>query len=175
MVIKYCREAIPMSDPRVEKLSHTLIHYSVAIHPGDTIAILGDTSGLPLIEETYKAALLAGGHPVVVLNSDAIVGADGSLANFFLQHANDEQLKWISPVERWVVEESKVRITIRSSSNTRRNSSVDPKRISAHNGSRSQLSKIRFARAASGEQRLSLVQFPSEAYAPEAALSLGEF
>src|SRR5262249_30993629 len=162
-------------DPRIEKLAHTLIRYSVAIQPGDTIAILGDTSGLALIEETYKAALVAGGHPVIILNSDAIIGADGPLANFFLHHASDEQINWISPVERWVVEESKVRITVRSSSNTRRNSSVDPKRVSAFNTSRAELSKIRFARAASGEQRWSLVQFPTEAHAQEADMSLEEF
>src|SRR5262249_35719587 len=108
-------------------------------------------------------------------NSEAIIGADGPLANFFLHHAIDEQLKWISPVERWVVEESKVRITIRSSSNTRRNSSVEPKRVSAFNASRPELSRLRLRCSASGEQRWSLVMFPTEAHAQEADMSLVEF
>src|SRR5437667_6220820 len=99
-----------MSDPRVEKLAHTLVNYSVAIQPGDTVAILGDSSGLPLIQETYKAALLAGGHPMIFLSSDALVGVDGPLVNFFLHNATDEQLNWISPVETWLVEESKIMI-----------------------------------------------------------------
>src|SRR5690242_20141508 len=115
-----------MSDPRVEKLAHTLVNYSVAIQPGDTVAILGDISGLPLIQETYKAALVAEGHPMIFLSSDALVGVDGPLANFFLNHATVDQINWISPVERWLVEESKTVIRIESSSNTRRNSNVDP-------------------------------------------------
>ncbi len=156
------------SDPRVERLAQTLVNYSVAVEPGDTVALLGNVSGLPLIQETYKEVIRAGGNCVTLLS-------EGNMGDFFLRTASDDQLKWISPVDRWVTEEAKVLITIRSSSNTRRSTSVDPKRLAIQAAARSELSKIRFARSATNDQRWTVTMFPSEAHAQEADMSLEEF
>jgi aminopeptidase len=157
-----------MTDPRIVKLAHTLVHFSAEVHPGDTVILSGDVSGLPLVRETYNAILRAGGHPLLNLSDD-------TLADSFMRLADDAQLEWISPLEEWAVKQAKVRIFIRSTSNTRRGTTVDPQRIARHTRARAELSKIRFARAASGDQRWTLTQFPTEAYAQEADMSLQEF
>jgi hypothetical protein len=77
-----------------------------------------------LIRETYKQVVLAGGHCLMLLSggsrplSDGLIGGDDEMADFFIRHANEEQLKWISPVERWLIDECKVTIAIRSTSQT---------------------------------------------------------
>ncbi|MEP7288109.1 MAG: aminopeptidase [Chloroflexota bacterium] len=170
-----------MPDPRIEKLAHTLVTYSVAVKPGEAVALMGDSSSLPLLREIYKQVVLAGGHCVTLLSggsrplSDGVVGGDDVMANFFLRHANEDQLNWISPVEQWVVNDCPVTISIRSTDNTRRGSSIDAKRISARAASRAGMSKTRFARSAEGKQRWTLAMFPTEGHAQEADMSLEEF
>jgi aminopeptidase len=159
---------ILMTDPRVEKLARTLVEYSVAVQPGETVVLMGDVSGLPLVRETYKYVVQAGGQCIVAL-SDEIMG------DTFMRCASGEQIDWISPLERWTAEEAKVLINIRSTSNTRRSTSIDPKRMARRAVSHSAIGKIRFARAATNDQRWTLTQFPTEAYAQEADMSLEEF
>jgi len=169
-----------MIDPRVQKLAQTIVTYSVAVQPGETVGIVSDEGGMPLVQAMYKEVVRAGGHGVVLLGggkplSGGVLNADGDMADFLLRHGNEEQLTWISPMEKWLVEDCKVFISIYSTTNTRRNSSVDPARIARRVAARSQLSKTRFARSARGDQRWSLTLFPTEAYAQEADMSLSEF
>lgn len=157
-----------MADPRVQKLAYTLVRYSVDVQPGETVFLSGEISGLPLIRETYKEVIRAGGLCVVSLSDD-------TLGDFFMRNANEQQLAWISPLENWVIEEATVRIAIRSTGNTRRGTSIDPKRTALMAESRKALSKVAFARSAANEQRWTVTQFPTEAYAQEADMSLEEF
>ncbi len=170
-----------MADPRLLRLARTLVTYSVAVKPGDSVVIFGDVTGLPLMREVYKEAVRAGGNCLTMLTdgmrslSDTVIGADGVLADFFLRNATDEQMNWVSPLERWIVDDVNVTISIRSTSNTRRGSSIEPKRASARGASRRDLSKKRFERSAKGDLRWTLTVFPNEAQAQEADMSLEEF
>ena len=170
-----------MTDPRIERLAHTLVAYSVAVKPGDTVALLGEVSGMPLVREVYKEVIMAGGHCVMVLFegmksvTNGLIGMDGVMADFFLRHASEEQMAWISPLERWMDDEANVSIQIRSTNNTRRNSSIDPKRMSKMAATRRELAGQRFDRSASGEHRWTLTMFPTEASAQEADMSLDEW
>src|SRR5512143_3395706 len=137
-----------MTDPRVEKLARTMVAYSVAVKPGDTVALLGDESGLPLVHEIYKQVILAGGLCVMIpfdgkTVSQAILGADGIMADFFMRHASDDQIKWISPLERWVTMEADVMIQVRSTSNTRRNTGIAPKRVAIRSAAHAEMARTR--------------------------------
>ncbi|MBX3066930.1 MAG: aminopeptidase [Anaerolineae bacterium] len=157
-----------MTDPRVQKLAHTLVNYSVDLKSGETVYLTGDLSALPLIRETYKEVIKAGG--LCILRYD-----DGEMDDYFIRNANDDQLKWISPTERWASEDVDVRIFIRASSNTRRGTSTDPKRMAQFMAARGHLAKTRFERTAAEKLKWTLTQFPTEAYAQEADMSLEEF
>ncbi len=167
-----------MTDPRIEKLAKTLVAYSVALKPGDTVALLGDESGLPLVHEIYKRVILAGGNCSTILFdgktlSQAIIGADGVMADFFMRHASDDQIQWISPMERWVTNEADAMIQVRSTSNTRRNSGVDPRRVSLRSSAHAELVKARTPEQQ--RQRWSVTIFPTEALAQEADMNLEDF
>ena len=43
-----------MVDPRVQKLAHLLVNYSVKVKPGDKVSVRGSAASLPLVTETYK-------------------------------------------------------------------------------------------------------------------------
>jgi aminopeptidase len=157
-----------VTDARIARLAHTLVHYSIAVQPGECILLSGELSGLPLIRETHKEIVRAGGHAVVAL-------IDEQMGDFFLRHADDAQLAWLSPLERWASEEAAARIDIRSTNNTRAGTSISPARLALRNSARRGLGKLRFARAAEKTFRWTLTQFPTDAFAQEADMSLAEF
>src|SRR5215831_1106420 len=157
-----------MADIRIERLAQTLVQYSVAVRPGETVALNGEISALPLLRETYKEVIRAGGLCVTNLSDEA-------MTDYYMRHGNDEQLGWVSPLEHWFSEEVKVRIFIRASTNTRSNTTVDPKRTALFHKARQGLMKARMDRSASNDLRWTLTQFPTEAYAQEADMSLDEF
>lgn len=157
-----------MTDIRIERLAQTLVQYSVAVQPGETVGLSGELSALPLLRETYKEVIRAGGFCATHL-------LDEGMNEYYLRYGNDDQLSWVSPYEHWLSEQVDVRISIRSSTNTRRNTSIDPKNAAVYQKARSPLMKARMARTAAHELRWTLTQFPTEAYAQEADMSLDEF
>ena len=104
-----------MSDPRMETWARTLVTYSLAVQPGDTVAIQGGTAAAPLLRAVYAEVVRAGGRPVVV---PFLSGTQTEL----LRNGNDEQLQWVSPIERWVREEADCVLTIGAEENTRSSS-----------------------------------------------------
>ena len=61
--------------------------------------------------------------------------------------ASDEQLAFISPLERWMREEATVAIDVLANTNTRVLSAVDPTRQSVWNRARKELRQRAFERA----------------------------
>lgn len=157
-----------MPDPRVEKLAQTIVRYCTEVRAGDKVLLQGDISALPLLREVYKGSILAGGHTLLQIS-------DETSADFMLRHASEEQLHWLSPLDHFRAEESDVSIMIRASNNTRRHSSLDPQIDSMYMSARRALNRIRSQRSASGAHRWTLTQFPTEAYAQEADMSLDEY
>ena len=55
-----------MTDPRVAKLAELLVNYSVAVKPGDKVAIQGESLAEPLLKAIYVKVLQAGGNPYLL-------------------------------------------------------------------------------------------------------------
>ena len=170
-----------MTDPRLHKLAHTIVAYSCAVKANDAVALTGDILSTPLLREIYKEVILAGAHCVVLPSdgnralTDGIIFADGVMGDWFLRNASDAQINWISPLEQWISDEADVIITVRGTDNTRRTSSIDPKRLALRSASRAKLSHTRFERTARKELRWTLTLFPTEGLAQEANMSLQEY
>ena len=110
-----------MRDPRADNLAKILVGYSTEVQPGEIVSVEGDVGAAPLLHAVYEEILKAGAHPI--LN----VALDGVAASYYTL-ASDEQLEWVSPVTKWMVEEADVRIGIGASANTRELSAVPPER-----------------------------------------------
>ena len=157
-----------MTDPRVEKLAHVLVNYSVAVRPGDKVVVQGDTLAEPLLKAVYAKVLQAGGHPLMLAS---LPGTD----ELFFRYASDEQLQHVPEPHKLTVETYDVRIGIRGTNNTKALSNVAPARMVLRNRAQTELMKTFMQRSASGELRWVGTLFPTNAYAQDAEMSLSEY
>jgi len=157
-----------MNDLRTTKLAELLVEYSVAVQPGDKVVINGGTEAGPLLREVYAAVLKAGGFPLVMT---ALPGMDEIL----YRYATDEQLRFVAPPVKAIMETYDVSISISSSDNTRNLSGVDPDRVMIRSQGRREIMDIFMDRAARGELRWTLALYPTNAYAQDADMSLSDY
>ncbi len=157
-----------MKDPRHEKLARLLTEYSVALKPRDIVAIQGDACAAPLIRECYRAALRRGAFVITDLRIDG-------LAEVFMAEANRDQLKWISPFAKFKLRHVDALISFWGEENTKALTSVDPKRMAAASSARKPLNKIFMDRSASGALKWVGTQWPCNASAQDAEMSLTEY
>ena len=157
-----------MPDPRVSKLAEVMINYSLDIQPGETLAITSSPLASDLTLAAYKEAVLAGAHVQLYTQ---LPGAN----EIFMANANDEQLDYISPVMRMVIEEFDAMLQIGAVSNTRSLAGIDPERMGRRQQAQTELSKIMMQRMGSGEFKWSYTIFPTNASAQEADMSLSDY
>ena len=157
-----------MLDSRIEKLARVLIGYSAGVKAGDLVSIRSTTLAEPLVLALLEETLKAGGHPRVRLSP-----ADA--AEVLYKNASDEQLKFVSELDRQEVEQLDVSIRVIAESNTRGLSNIDPARPAMLSQARKEISQRFLQRAADGEMRWTLTAFPTLAYAQEAEMSLSEY
>jgi len=156
-----------MVDLRVEKLAKLGIHYSVDVKPKEEVLIQGSELAFPLINEMYKECLLSGAHPMLMANLD--------VQYTFFKYAKEHQLKFFSPIEKFIAENIDVSIHIYCESNPKRLTSIDPTRIKKHAASREELSEIFHKRVAEGKLRWTILPYPISAQAQEASMSMVEY
>jgi aminopeptidase len=150
-----------MADPRMTKWAKALTGYSVEVQPGQTVAISGGITAAPLLREIYREVVARGGYPVMLPSLDG-VQAD------LLLHGNDDQLNFISPVERFGREQADILINVMAESNTKRMSAVDPARQAFFQKARAELFNTFLTRAAEEVMDWTLTLFPTDAYAQDA-------
>jgi aminopeptidase len=151
-----------LGEAEVKRWAELLVEYCSRVEPGDQVVISSELAARPLVEECYKQVLRRGGHPSVHLELPA-------LHEFFLREASEEQLSYLPPaalVEAHAIEAS---IRIAASSDTRSMSRVDPRRQAAVARARDPIRK------AARRHRWVVTQYPTEAYAHDAGMSLPEY
>jgi len=157
-----------MSDPRIVSVADILVNYSTRIQPGDLVAITGSTETVPMIQAVYQKVLEAGGHSTLVTE---IPGTQ----ELFFEFANDEQLTFVSPVERLILNEYDATIGVWGASNTKALSNVDPARQAKRQAARRELTEVFMQRSAEGTLRWVGTLFPTNAHAQDAEMSLREY
>jgi aminopeptidase len=157
-----------MHDPRLEKLADVLVNYSVSVQKGQLVRLHGQPPALPLLLETYRKAVQAGGHVFFRCNLEA-------LEEIFYKTATDEQLKFVNPLALKEVETIDASIGIWAEENTKALSNTDPKRISLASAARQPITKIYLQRAAEGKLKWVGTQYPTQACAQDAEMSLAEY
>jgi aminopeptidase len=157
-----------MADPRLTKLADLLVNYSVQLQPGEWTMIQAEVVALPLAREVYRAALAVGARPFVQLY-------DEQMREINLKLATDEQLGWVSPLENLIINELDVMIALRATNNTRAMSHIDPMRAAISQKARTELGRRQMERTAAGEFKWTLTQYPTQASAQEAEMSLSEY
>jgi aminopeptidase len=163
-----------MTDPRIENLARILVNYSTKVQPGDHVAIVGSPLAESLLKEIFRYSLRAGGHPYPFLGMELLRGMDG-LDEILFKEGNDDQLQHVSRIDRMILTEFDVMISIRSQGNTRNLTGIDPSRQVLWKRARTPIVEAYFDRSARGEFRWCATLFPTQAYAQDAEMSLAEF
>jgi len=157
-----------MPDPRVTKLAQVMVHYSLAIQPGQQLQIRTHPIAEELTLAVYEEAIKAGAN---VFIQNAVPGTE----EIFYKHASDAQLDYISPVRKLVTETFDASLSIWTEHNTRSLSGIDPARLARVSKAGAPLQKTFFDRSARGELRWCLTAYPSHAMAQEADMSLADY
>lgn len=155
-------------DVRVQKLAHLLINYSLQLKKGQLLKIQAEYVSLPLVTAAYEEALKVGAHPFVQIT---LPPCDERL----IKHGSDEQLQFQSPM---LLPESRTidaLLVIWGSENVSYLNGTDPKRQALKQKARGPYLKVIFKRVA--DKSLSWVgtQFPTQADAQAAGMSLTDY
>jgi aminopeptidase len=149
-------------------LAQLLVQYSVNVQPEEWVYITGNVAAEPLINEVLKAVLEAGGHPTILMDSAA-------LSETKFKYASDTQLKWVSPVDKMLMEEADVLISLRATTNTRALNGIQPDKQQTYSKARRGLMETYMQRAAEEKLKWVVTQYPCPAYAQEADMSLDDY
>jgi aminopeptidase len=156
-----------MADPRIERWAKTLTGYCLNVQPGHVVAITSTPLAEPLIAAVYHEVLRAGGHPVVKLQL-------AELDRLLLTEGSAEQLAWLNPGDRALMEQANATLRISASANSRALANADPARQAIAQRTARQLATLREQREDAGHLRWCVTLYPTPAHAQDAEMSLEE-
>ena len=152
-----------------EKYAKVLVDYSVKVQKGELTIIRTDSYiSQPLVKEIYKQVLLKGAYPVVRM------GVEG-LNEVYIKNATDEQLEYIDPMTEIEYEKAKNLISIGAPLNLKNMARLDSKKLAKRSSVMKHLSEKMLKRAAEGDLKWVIADFPTNALAQEAKMSLEEY
>ena len=152
-----------------EKYAKVLVEYSVNVQQGELTIIRTDSyQSQPLVKEIYKQVLKRGGYPVVRM------GCEG-LNEIFIKNANDDQINYIDPMTEIEYDKAKNLISIGAPLNVKNMARCDSKRMAQRSGVMRKLSEKMLKRSAEGDLNWVIADFPTNALAQEANMSLEEY
>ena len=156
------------SGSRLSRMAQVLIRYSLDVQPGQLVAVMAEIEAIPLVREVYRAILHAGAYPVLQLEMDDAEAV-------YLKEASDDQLDFISPVKQLIYERFDRLLYIDANTNTRLLSRIDPKRSAQRRKAQDAIDTTWSQRAAQGLMRWCYTQYPTNAYAQDANMSLEDY
>jgi len=157
-----------VKDARYEKFAKVLVHYCLDMQKGDLFRINTSALAEPLVKEVYAEALRAGAHPFTRMT---LPGLDG----IFYETAKKHQLSFVNPIHKFDMETIDKMLSILASANTKSLSNVDPKKQSGARKAQRDIFRTFMERSSAKELTWSTTQFPCQASAQDAEMSLAEY
>jgi aminopeptidase len=154
-----------MSETRLERTAEILLKYSTELQPDEWVFVSAHLAARPLVEEVCRQAWAASAKV-------SLVWEDDELNEALLSNASEEVLGWLPPEEQFLFEKANVILYLHAAENTRSLSAVPPERLALHQRSRGVLRQIRNRRVQNEGLRWVYTQYPSQALAQEAGMSL---
>ena len=153
----------------LRKYAQVLVDYSVDVQKGDLAVIRSDsTESQPLLKEIYKRVIEKGGNPIVR------IGLEGA-GEIFLKNASDEQLDYVDPITQIEYEKADKFISIGAPLNTKNMKRANLEKLARRGKATKKLSETLLGRSARGEAKWVIADYPTNALAQEAKMSLAEY
>ncbi len=157
----------------LSKYAHLLVNYCLEIKEGEKLFIQTSTLAEPLVREVYREALKAGAS---VVETDFIFRERNRI---FYAEASEAQLKSISPFYKMAMETFDAYLHIRAPYNLREDANTEGGKSKIRGEALKDISNTYFERTAKrgqkGGLKRNLCQFPTDASAQEASMSLSEY
>lgn len=157
-----------MVDPRLTRMAQVLVHYSLGVKQGERLGIRAEPIAIPLLQELVRAAIHAGAFPELFIDVPGV-------REIILKQGSKAHLSYIPESLRLIAHEYETSIELLSRTNTQDANSVDPERLALQSQAQGEMFQTLRARCESGALRRSITLFPTNAYAQDAGMSLGEF
>ena len=152
----------------VQRYAQLLVEYCLEIKAGEKLYIYSTTLGEPLVREVYRFANRLGAKVVTDLSWR-------EQSRIFYQEAKEAQLTWANPLIEQVYQTFDAYLYIRAPFNLREEQSVDGKKRAIRNSALKPLHNIYNQRTADRSLKRCLCQYPTQAAAQEAGMSLEEY
>ena len=152
----------------LKKYADLLVNYCLEIQPGERCFIRSTTLAEPLIKEVYQAILHAGGYPEVEMIFDG-------KAKHFLDQASEEILKMPPTLYREAMTKFEAFLVIRAPFNLKELQNVDNARQKIRQNALLPLQQLYSERTADRSLKRNLCQYPTNAAAQAAGMSLDEY
>lgn len=153
----------------IEKYAKVLVEYSTGVKEGDLVLIrLESIDAKPLAKEIYKQVIQKGANALVRCSVD-------ELSELFIKHASDKQLGYIDPVTELEYKSVDKIISIGAPKNTKNMAKADSCKMAKRSAATKVLSEIMLKRAQEGSLKWVIADYPTNALAQEASMSLDEY
>lgn len=152
----------------LEKYANLLVHYCLEIKAGDQFYLKSTTLAEPLVREVYREAIRAGANVEVELEFR-------EKGRILLAEGREAQLRYAPPLFKKAMEEFDAYLYIRAPFNLREDQNNDPEQMKIRQDALKGINKTYFERTATRELKRNLCQYPTQAAAQEAGLSLEEY
>jgi len=152
----------------LKKYAKLLVNYCLEIKAGEKLYISSTVLAEPLVREVYREALSKGAHVEIDL-------AFREMSRIFFEQAGNDQLANIPTLKSEAMKNFDAYLAIRAPFNLKEDQSIDPKKRAKRSKALQGISELYFERTASKELKRSLCQYPTQASAQEADMSLEEY
>ena len=152
-----------------QRYAQLLTHYCLQVRPGDKVFISSTLLAEPLVREVFREAYAAGA---------ALVECDWAFRErelSFLQNASDEALRTPPTLTKLAMETFDCYLNIRAPYNLREGANAPADRSKIRQEAMTPLNKTYFERTADRRLRRNLCQWPTDASAQEAGMSLSDY
>ena len=157
-----------MPDPRIPELAKLLVERCLDVQPGWQVSVRASPLARPLVEEVARAIGRRGAYYLPRINW----GPERYRPDLeWALEAPLELLGELPPIERHQVETEDARLTIRAPEDVHAGADIDPERRKLLQQAAEPASR----RARALEVRWALVEYPTDAAAAEAGMSLAEY
>ncbi len=145
-----------------------LIGYCINVQPGERVLVKSTTLAEELLKYVHDEIIKAGGS----VNFELEI--EGTASSFF-QYANNDQLNDINPLTKYAMEHFDCYLVIRAPHNLKETLTINSEKRNQRTKALKPINDLYFERTGSGALKRSLCQFPTQASAQEAGMSLEEY
>ena len=150
------------------KYAEVLVKYSTNIKKGQIVIIRSSDIALPLVKRVYEEVLKAGAYPLLRITLDGIIDS-------YYKYATDEQIDFIDNFTLNEYEKIDAIISIGAPYNLKNMVQVPPEKIARRSKATKILTELFLGRAAKGELNWVGCDYPTNALAQEAKMSLDDY